>query len=72
MESFEPKKLALIRIWQILKEYSDCDHPLTQDDIARHLESDYGVVIERKAISRNKFRQQLAADFKERRGECLL
>ena len=23
MESFEPKKLALIRIWQILKEYSD-------------------------------------------------
>lgn len=53
MESFEPKKLALIRIWQILKEYSDCDHPLTQDDIARHLESDYGVVIERKAISRN-------------------
>lgn len=53
MESFEPKKLALIRIWQILKEYSDCDHPLTQDDIARHLESDYGIVIERKAISRN-------------------
>lgn len=41
MESFEPKKLALIRIWQILKEYSDCDHPLTQDDIARHLENDY-------------------------------
>lgn len=53
MESFEPKKLALIRIWQILKEYSDYDHPLTQDDIARHLESDYGIVIERKAISRN-------------------
>ena len=53
MESFEPKKLALIRIWQILKEYSDCDHPLTQDDIARHLESDYGIAIERKAISRN-------------------
>ena len=53
MESFEPKKLALIRIWQILKEYSDYDHPLTQDDVARHLESDYGIVIERKAISRN-------------------
>ena len=53
MESFEPKKLALIRIWQILKEYSDYDHPLTQDDIARHLENDYGIVFERKAISRN-------------------
>lgn len=36
-----------------MKEYSDCDHPLTQDDIARHLESAYGIVIERKAISRN-------------------
>ena len=53
MESFEPKKLALIRIWQILKEYSDFDHPLTQEDISHHLENDYGIVIERKAISRN-------------------
>ena len=53
MENFEPKKLALIRIWQILKEYSDFKHPLTQEDIARHLENDYGIVIERKAISRN-------------------
>ena len=53
MESFEPKKLALIRIWQILKENSDYDHPLTQEDIARKLENEYGIVIERKAISRN-------------------
>ena len=53
MESFEPKKLALIRIWQILKEYSDHKHPMTQEDIARHLESDYGIAIERKAVSRN-------------------
>ncbi len=53
MESFEPKKLALIRIWQILKENSDYDHPLTQEDIANKLESQYGIVIERKAISRN-------------------
>ena len=53
MEGFEPKKLALIRIWQILKEYSDTKHPMTQEDIAKHLEKDYGIVIERKAISRN-------------------
>lgn len=53
MESFEPKKLALIRIWQILKEYSDYKHPLTQEEIADRLEKDYGIVIERKAISRN-------------------
>ena len=53
MENFEPKKLALIRIWQILKDYSDYDHPLTQEDIAVKLENEYGIVIERKAISRN-------------------
>ena len=53
MESFESKKLALIRIWQILKENSDRKHPMTQEDIAQHLKDDYGIVIERKAISRN-------------------
>ena len=53
MGNFEPKKLALIRIWEILKEHSDSSHPLTQQDIAKHLEDDYGIVIERKAISRN-------------------
>ena len=53
MDNLEPKKLALIRIWQIFHKHSDYDHPLTQDDIAEHLESDYGIVIERKAIGRN-------------------
>ena len=53
MGSFEPKKFALIRIWQILKENSDYDHPMTQEDIATKLENEYGIVIERKAISRN-------------------
>ncbi len=53
MESLEPKKLALIRIWQILKEHSDYNHPLTQEEIADKLETEYGIVIERKAISRN-------------------
>ena len=40
MDSFEPKKLALLRIWQILQKHSDFNHPLTQDDIALHLEND--------------------------------
>lgn len=53
MDSLEPKKLALIRIWQIFHKYSDYDHPLTQDDIAEYLKKDYGIVIERKAIGRN-------------------
>ena len=53
MDSFEPKKLALIRIWQILQKHSDFEHPLTQEDIAGYLERDYGIVIERKAVGRN-------------------
>ena len=53
MGGYEPKKLALLRIWQILKENSDCDHPLTQEEIGAYLERDYGIEIERKAISRN-------------------
>ena len=53
MDSLEPKKLALLRILQILEKYSDCDHPLTQDDIVNHLSRDYGIEIERKAVGRN-------------------
>lgn len=53
MDNFEPKKLALLRIWQILWEHSDYKHPLTQEEIARRLQNDYGISIERKAISRN-------------------
>lgn len=53
MDNFEPKKLALIRILDILKFYSDVNHPLTQEEIIDYLESDYGIVIERKAVGRN-------------------
>lgn len=53
MEILEPKKLALIRILQIFKKYSDYHHPLKQEDIADYLQNDYGIVIERKAIGRN-------------------
>lgn len=49
MEALEPKKLALIRILQILKKYRDSLHLMTQEDIAQHLERDYGIIIERKA-----------------------
>ncbi len=53
MNNFEPKRLALLRILDILKYYSDFDHPLTQEDIINYLEKDYGIVIERKAVGRN-------------------
>lgn len=53
MAGLEPKKLALLRILQILERNTDCDHPLTQEEILNLLEADYGIEIERKAVGRN-------------------
>ena len=73
MESFEPKKLALIRIWKILKDYSDFDHPLTQEDIAVKLQNEYGIILERKAISRNiSLLKEAGIDIESRRAGSYL
>ena len=73
MESFEPKKLALIRIWQILKDNSDFDHPLTQEDIAVKLQNEYGIILERKAISRNiSLLKEAGIDIESRRAGSYL
>ena len=53
MEGFEPKKLALLRTLEILENYSDCDHPLKQEEIIKYLSDDYGIEVERKTIGRN-------------------
>ena len=53
MSTLEPKKLALLRIWQILLKHSDYDHPLTQEDIIDYLYKEYGIEMERKAIGKN-------------------
>lgn len=52
MESFEPKKLAIVRILQILEQNTDSEHPMTQDEIAKRLLSDYDISFERKAVGR--------------------
>ena len=53
MDVPEPKKLALLRILNILEDHSDYYHPLKQEDIIRFLEEEYKIVIERKAVARN-------------------
>lgn len=53
MASLEPKKLALLRIWQILRQHSDYDHPLKQEDIINYLDKEYGIQMERKAVGKN-------------------
>ena len=73
MDNLEPKKLALIRILQIFEKYSDYDHPLTQEDIARHLEQEYGIAIDRKAISRNiSLLKEAGIDIESRRAGSYL
>lgn len=52
-EQIESKKLALLRMLEIFEKYSDQDHPLKQEDIIRILERDYGISLERKAVSAN-------------------
>ena len=53
MNNLEPKKLALLRMLQIYEEYTDCDHTLTQEEMSKKLENEYGISIDRKTISRN-------------------
>lgn len=53
MDSLESKKLALLRILQILFTHSDSGHMLVYDDIISLLHREYGLIIERKAVGRN-------------------
>lgn len=46
------KSLAPLFIWKILKEYSDADHPITQQNIIDELEK-YDIQMERKAVARH-------------------
>lgn len=53
MDSIEPKKLLILRILDILTEYTDSEHKLKQVDIIKYLKLLYGIECERKAVSRN-------------------
>ena len=53
MQASEPKKLALLYLYRILEEESDEAHPKTQEALAVLLAERYGILLERKAISRN-------------------
>lgn len=47
------KKMAMFYILDILREYSDKEHQLTQQQIIEKLSNIYGIQIERKTISTN-------------------
>ena len=63
VETFEPKKLFILRILQVLEEFSDCNHRLRQSDIISLLKLQYDIECERKAVARNiAFLQQAGYD----------
>lgn len=53
MSDFEPKKLTILRILQILENYTDEEHKLTQAQIIKLLDDEYGIQLARAAVSRN-------------------
>ncbi len=49
----ENKKASLMCILNVLKEYSDENHPLLLQDIIDKVSSNYGIELERKSVSNN-------------------
>ena len=47
------KKIIILYILNILRKYTDVNHPMTQQDIADKLLSDYGMAVNRATIKRN-------------------
>ena len=47
------KKMSLLCILNVLKEYSDENHSLTQAQIIKKIEQNYGLELERKSIGAN-------------------
>ena len=48
-----PKKMMNMYILDILKHYTDAEHPMTQKEIQQKLERDYDMVVDRKAVKAN-------------------
>lgn len=71
--SLEAKKTLIVRLYQVLYEYSDAAHPLTQSEIIDLLDKNYGVEAERKAIGRNvSCLMEMGVDIVNTRKGCYL
>ena len=47
------KKIIILYILQILRKYTDADHPMTQQQIAEKLRNEYGLEVNRTTVRRN-------------------
>lgn len=48
-----PKKMMNMYIFDILRRNTDAEHPMTQREIQKRLESDYDMTVDRKAVKAN-------------------
>lgn len=53
MTDMQPKKMIIIDILNILKEHTDENHRISQQQIQKLMESEYGMKVDRKTIRRN-------------------
>lgn len=53
MDNTGSKKVLILYIYEILKRYSDVNHPLTQNEIASLVRDVYGMSCDRKTVGRN-------------------
>ena len=53
MYAAQSKKLLILDILSILKQYSDEEHRLSQKEILQLLKREYGMTADRKAVKRN-------------------
>lgn len=53
MTDMQPKKMIILDILQILKEHTDEDHRISQQQIQELMESEYGMKVDRKTVKRN-------------------
>ena len=53
MPTIGGKKAAILCLLEILRRYSDIDHPLSMHQLIQYLHKNYGISAERKSVSRN-------------------
>ena len=53
MYTLQPKKLLILNILSILRRCTDAEHRLSQKEIAKLLETEYSMKVDRKAVKRN-------------------
>lgn len=67
------KKMLNMLILEILREYSDQEHRLTQQEIIRLLKSDYGMDCDRRSVKNNvEYLKELGYEISMEHGYCLL